>query len=59
MKSFDILQKKYGQFDIQLENGFPIITNFDSLTDEETGGWTKDEVEDNLYEEYIKIENNE
>ena len=56
-KAFDELYKKYQQFNLEyLEDGVYIF-NFDDCTEEETCGWTKEDVENNLTDELLKIAN--
>lgn len=56
-QAFDILSGKYAQFQMEyLEDGVTIL-NFEDCTDEETGGWTKEKVENNLTDELVKEAN--
>ena len=55
--AFDELSSKYKQFEMTyLEDGV-YITNFEECTEEETSGFEKEEVEDNLTDELLKIAN--
>lgn len=53
--SFAELQSKYKQFDMEYDEDGIRIGNFESCNEEETGGFSKDEVENNLTNELLKI----
>lgn len=56
-QAFDKLTEKYNQFNLSYDEDGVSISNFEDCTDEETSGWTKDEVEGNLTDELLKIAN--
>jgi hypothetical protein len=56
-QAFDKISEKYPQFEMQYEEQGVTVLNFEDCTDEETGGWTKEEVENNLTEELLKEAN--
>ena len=54
-KAFIKLMKMYRQFDLDLDESGVIILNFEDCTEEETGGWSQDEVENGLTDELLSI----
>lgn len=56
-KAFDVLKSKYQQFEMSYDESGVTILNFDDCTNEETGGWTKEEVENDLTDELLKQAN--
>lgn len=56
-QAFNKLSEMYRQFDLSLDEDGVSILNFDDCTDEETGGWSKEEVENNLTDELLNIAN--
>jgi len=47
----------YGQFILSYDESGVSILNFEDCTDEEIGGWPRDEVEDSLTDELLSIAN--
>jgi len=56
-QAFDKLSNDYAQFVMQYDEDGVTITNFEDCTEEETGGNTKEDVENNLTDELLKIAN--
>ena len=54
-QAFDKLTKKYNQFNLSYDEDGVSISNFEGCTDEETGEWSKEQVENNLTDELLKI----
>ncbi len=55
--AFKELINKYKQFELIHDETGVYITNYSYCSEEETGGWDKEEIENNLTDELIGIAN--
>lgn len=56
-EAFTKLSNSYCQFSLTYDEDGVSVINFDDCNEEETGGWSREQVEANLTEELTKLAN--